>query len=92
MLRRVHMLVRGRVQGVYYRACAQREAESLGLSGHVRNVAGGKVEIVAEGDEEKLERLVAWAWRGSPSSHVEDVNATFHEPTGDAAGFRIVDR
>ncbi|MHC5012175.1 MAG: acylphosphatase, partial [Planctomycetota bacterium] len=65
-LRRVHAFVNGLVQGVYFRASTETEARRLGLAGWVRNLADGRVEIVAEGEAAAVDRFVAWA-RGGPS-------------------------
>ncbi|HEY6126198.1 MAG TPA: acylphosphatase [Steroidobacteraceae bacterium] len=69
--------VSGRVQGVFYRATCVRKAESLGLTGYARNLADGRVEVLACGDEATVEVFVAWLWEGSPASKVTDV-ATGH--------------
>ena len=69
--------VSGRVQGVFYRATCVRKAETLGLSGFARNLADGRVEVLACGDEAAVREFVAWLWEGSPASKVTDV-ATEH--------------
>lgn len=68
--------VSGRVQGVFYRAGTQDRARRLGLTGWVRNLPDGKVELVACGDEARLKQLEEWLWQGPPHAHVEDVTAT----------------
>jgi acylphosphatase len=83
------MIVTGVVQGVGFRMYAQRQARSLGLRGYVRNRQGGEVEIVAEGDDHSLEKLIAWARVGPPSSEVEDVRVTYVEPSDEFFGFDI---
>jgi acylphosphatase len=75
--------VSGRVQGVFYRATCVRKAESLGLAGFARNLADGRVEVMACGDEAAVNELVAWLWEGSPASKVTDV-ATEHADPADA--------
>ena len=85
---RVRVLVRGRVQGVFFRAEARARAESLGLSGSVRNLADGAVEAVFEGDPERVESLVAWCRRGPEGASVEDVQVSSEEPTGER-GFDV---
>ncbi len=87
-VRRVRVLVRGRVQGVFFRAEARARAESLGLSGSVRNLADGAVEAVFEGDPERVESLVAWCRRGPEGASVEDVQVSSEEPTGER-GFDV---
>jgi acylphosphatase len=62
--------VSGRVQGVFYRATCARKAQSLGLSGFARNLADGRVEVLACGDAAAVDAFVAWLWEGSPASKV----------------------
>jgi len=78
----VHLFVRGRVQGVFFRASAQKTAEGLGLTGWVKNCGDGSVEIHAEGDKEKLEELIAWCRQGPPMASVSDVDLDWIEPAG----------
>lgn len=76
--------VAGRVQGVFYRASTQREALRLGIVGYAKNLPDGRVEVLAVGDAAQVEQLVAWLWRGSPTSHVTQVEVG--ELDVDAAG------
>lgn len=69
----VHCLVSGRVQGVYFRACTRDEAVSLGLTGWVRNLPGRRVEVMAFGEPERLDALLAFLRQGSPLSRVDEV-------------------
>ena len=69
--------VSGRVQGVFYRATCVSKAEALGLTGFARNLADGRVEVLACGDDAAVDVFVAWLWEGSPASRVTDV-ATEH--------------
>eukprot|EP00746_Dinoflagellata_sp_MGD_P053868 gnl/MRDRNA2_/MRDRNA2_23633_c0_seq1.p2 gnl/MRDRNA2_/MRDRNA2_23633_c0~~gnl/MRDRNA2_/MRDRNA2_23633_c0_seq1.p2 ORF type:complete len:111 (+),score=5.83 gnl/MRDRNA2_/MRDRNA2_23633_c0_seq1:50-382(+) len=57
-------IVTGKVQGVYYRESTKRRGDSLGISGAAWNLSDGRVEIVAEGDKDKLETLIEWCWTG----------------------------
>lgn len=68
-------LVTGRVQGVFYRASTQDAALRLGLTGWVRNLENGSVELLACGEEEKLQELERWLWQGPPHAKVEQVTA-----------------
>jgi len=86
---RVRLIISGRVQGVGFRFSAFDEAKGLALAGWVRNLAGGEVEIVAEGRRESLKKLAAWAHFGPPSSRVTDVREEWLEFTGEFAEFRI---
>ena len=78
----VHLLVHGRVQGVFYRASTQKSAEGLGLTGWVKNCADGGVEIHAEGNREKLEELIAWCRQGPPSASVSGIDLNWTEAEG----------
>jgi acylphosphatase len=86
---RLHLIVSGRVQGVGFRFSAYDEAKDLALAGWVRNLAGGEVEIVAEGKQESLQMLAAWAHLGPPSSHVTEVRENWLDFTGEFTEFQI---
>jgi acylphosphatase len=90
-LKQVQLFVRGRVQGVYFRAATQREARRLGITGWVKNRQDGSVEILAEGEEDQLKELIAWANRGPSAARVERVDVRWRGFTGDFFDFRIVD-
>jgi acylphosphatase len=90
-LKQVQLVVRGRVQGVYFRASTQREAKRLGLTGWVKNRPDGNVDILAEGEEEGLKDLIAWANKGPSASRVERVDVRWRGFSGDYPDFRIVD-
>ena len=68
-----HFLVSGQVQGVFFRATTEATARRLGLTGWVRNLRDGRVELVACGMEEKLKELEQWLWQGPPRARVEQV-------------------
>ena len=91
MTRAVRLIVRGRVQGVGYRAWALDQALALGLAGWVRNRVDGTVEAVAAGDDAAVERFIA-ACRGGPRlarvSAVEVAAADPGEPAGPGFEFR----
>jgi acylphosphatase len=76
------LLVSGRVQGVGYRWFALRAAQEIGLVGWVRNLPDGRVEALAEGSDEQLERFVARLRKGPIASKVSAVEASEAEPTG----------
>lgn len=71
-----HYLVSGRVQGVFFRATTQETARRLGLTGWVRNVTDGRVELIACGEAEPLAALERWLWQGPPHARVESVTAS----------------
>lgn len=87
--KRVQMTVRGRVQGVFFRATAQREARRLGLTGWVRNRADGSVELLAEGEEGALRDLVTFCQKGPAPARVERVETRWRKYTGEFADFKI---
>jgi len=68
-----HFLVSGRVQGVFYRAASESVARRLDLTGWVRNLPDGRVELVACGEETKLMELEQWLREGPPRARVEQV-------------------
>lgn len=69
----VRLLVRGRVQGVGFRAATRRRARELGLNGDVRNLSDGRVEVFAQGEVADIDALAQWLQRGLPLAHVEGV-------------------
>ena len=89
MTQRVHVIVRGRVQGVYFRASTRDRARRLGLSGWVRNCSDGSVELLVEGEKATLEQLVTWCHRGPPGAVVTDLNVEWQEATEEFVGFEV---
>jgi acylphosphatase len=63
--------VEGRVQGVFFRASTRQQAQALGLRGYARNLHDGRVEVLAVGDVQAVERLEHWLKQGPPAAHVE---------------------
>jgi acylphosphatase len=86
---RVRAVVRGRVQGVFYRASTAACAAELGLVGWVRNRPDGAVELEAEGPGTQVERLLAWCRVGPPAARVEAVDVEVLEPTGAERRFEV---
>lgn len=80
--------IRGRVQGVFYRASAEARARELGLRGWVRNAEDGSVEVVACGSATLLDAIAAWLAVGPRDARVESVQRT-EEPPGDYSGFSV---
>jgi acylphosphatase len=87
--KRIHVIVEGRVQGVFFRAFTRDEALRLGLSGWVRNRPNGSVEALVEGEKSAVEKMVHWFHQGSPNSIVEKVQFTEETPVGDTDTFEI---
>ena len=86
---RVHINVTGRVQGVFYRTSTQKVARSYTLKGYVKNNPDRSVEIVAEGKEHMLQKLVEWTYKGSDMCQVDCVDVSWHEPTKQFQSFDI---
>ena len=72
--RAVRCVVAGRVQGVYYRAATAEQAARLQLDGWVKNLADGRVEVVASGDPAAIAALARWLWNGPPAARVDAVH------------------
>ena len=70
----IRCIVAGRVQGVYYRAAAAAQAERLQVNGWVKNLADGRVEVVAAGAPADVAALAGWLWQGPPAARVEAVH------------------
>jgi acylphosphatase len=87
-MKRVRVLVSGRVQGVFFRATCAAEARRLGVSGYVRNLPDGRVEAAFEGPDEAVDRMVAWCRRGPELARVEDVQVQ-PEPLAGERGFHV---
>lgn len=90
-LKQLQLIVRGRVQGVYFRASTQREARRLGLSGWVKNRPDGTVEVLVEGEETSIRELYSWAQKGPGAARVERVDARWRSFTGEFPDFRITE-
>ena len=73
----MHALVEGRVQGVFYRAETQKKALQLGLTGWVRNLTDGRVEVFAAGTETALQSLLAWLQHGPARAEVKSVEFNY---------------
>jgi acylphosphatase len=88
-IRRLRAVVSGQVQMVGFRAFVHRQAIRLGLSGSVRNLPTGEVEVAAEGEEIDLRQLLEVLREGPRSARVTEVEVAWHEPAGERRGFRI---
>ena len=86
---RAHITVEGRVQGVGYRANTRRMANQLKLKGWVRNLRDGRVEIIVEGEEEMVDRLIQWCHRGPTSAYVSKVSSEKSEAKREFDRFRV---
>ena len=85
----VHVVISGRVQGVWFRTSTKQKAEQLGLTGWVRNTSDGSVEAIFEGDEKRIKDMLEWCHRGPPLAKVSNVEVKNQEPTNGFDGFSI---
>ena len=85
-MKRAHVLISGRVQGVFFRANTIKEARELGLTGWVKNT-GDKVEAVFEGEENKIKEILLWCNQGPKLAQVENVEVKYEVPTGEFKEF-----
>jgi len=86
---RAHLLITGRVQGVYFRSYARSEAENMKLRGWVRNSVGGSVEILVEGKKTDILKFIDWCHQGSPSAKVSKVQVEWQVYKGEFERFSI---
>ena len=85
----IHLIISGRVQGVFFRHHTNIEANKLGLKGFVRNTSDGNVELIAEGPEDKLNQLIAFCKKGPDSAEVTDVKIEYQEPKNEFNSFSV---
>lgn len=91
VMARIHLLVRGRVQGVGFRGFVLRRAEALGVTGWVRNRADGSVELEAQGEASTLERFCEAVSRGPVGARVSGVERAWCAEVPEQRGFRMRD-
>ena len=87
---RVHLIIEGRVQGVWFRESTRREAVSLRLSGWVKNLPDGAVEALIEGPGNQVKELISWCHRGPASANVIKVHQNQEDWQGEFNSFDIV--
>ena len=88
-MKHVSIRVSGRVQGVCFRAYAQKRAIDFGLSGYVKNMPDNSVYMEAEGADEDVDKLVEWAKQGPPAARVTDIQVNFSHYLRKFEGFEI---
>jgi acylphosphatase len=86
---RAHVFVSGKVQGVFFRQTTQRQAESRGVTGWVKNLPDGRVEAVFEGEENAVQSLVDFCKKGPPGAVVTDFSVESEPFTGKFGDFEI---
>ena len=85
----VHVIISGRVQGVWFRASTKKKAEELGITGWVRNTIDGDVEAVFEGEKDILDEMIKWCNKGPSLSKVKNVKVDNIEKISDFDSFSI---
>jgi acylphosphatase len=88
-MKRGHLFISGRVQGVFFRSNTRKEALGLGLTGWVRNLRDGRVEALFEGEESEIQKIIEWCHTGPPYASVDRVEVYWEEPTGEFQTFSI---
>jgi len=88
--KRVKLNIRGKVQGVWYRASTKQVADNLGITGWVKNELDGSVTVVAEGDEGKLKELIKWCHKGPEYAVVNEIIEQWSDATNEFKVFKIV--
>ena len=86
---RMHLIISGRVQGVFFRWSAQKQAKVLEIYGWVRNQDDGTVEIEAEGEEENLRQFIKWCNKGPMLARVEKIDTEWEKYKGEFEYFSI---
>ena len=84
-----HILVKGKVQGVFFRKSAKQIAADLNISGWVKNTDDGDVEIFAQGDSNAIDQLIKWCKQGPPKAEVEDVEVKDATPDYSIKNFSV---
>jgi len=87
---RAHLYISGRVQGVFFRNSVADLAESLGVSGWVRNLSDGRVETLLEGEKDSVEKLVEFCRRGPPGAYVRELEVNWEKCAGQFLDFKII--
>ena len=89
-MKRVHIFVEGRVQGVFFRHYTQETATAYNVKGWVRNLSDGRAEMVCEGSGEDIEKMIEWCRQGPPGAYVKKIDTAWEEYRGEFEYFEIV--
>jgi len=82
-MKRAHVIVHGKVQGVWFRAHTKGTADRMGVAGWVRNLPDGSVEAVFEGEDGRVEEMIEWCHHGPPLANVTRVDVRYEKPRGE---------
>ncbi|MFH1393783.1 MAG: acylphosphatase [Candidatus Micrarchaeota archaeon] len=88
-MERLHIIITGKVQGVFFRANAKEQADRLGVKGFVQNLCDGGVEVIAEGERKDLEELLDWCYHGPAEAKVTDIEFGWLQPKNEFRSFEI---
>ncbi len=89
MIKQAILIIQGRVQGVFFRDSARRQARKLGLTGWVGNQDDGTVKVVAEGKEAGLNQFIKWCYNGPMIARVDKIDIKWQEAAGQFEKFEI---
>jgi len=84
-----HIIISGKVQGVFYRASTRDKALRIGVTGWVKNIPGGNVEAVFQGEKNKVMQMIEWCKKGPAYSKVDDVSVTWEEVKEEFETFEV---
>jgi len=88
-MKRIHVYISGKVQGVFFRAETQRTAMALKLTGWVRNMEDGRVEALFEGEDTEVDKMIDWCHIGPPAARVDRVEFLEEPYAGNLHSFKI---
>ena len=89
MMARIHLLISGEVQGVFFRASTRRMASEIGVKGYIRNLPNEMVEVVAEGRKPQLDRLIEFCRRGPEGAKVDEISIEWGKPKNEFTNFTV---
>lgn len=88
-MHQAHLIISGHVQGVFYRASCQEVAIKYDLKGYVQNLSTGQVEVITQGEKEKIEKLIEWCKKGPSDARVSNIKIEWHDIKEKFSGFNI---
>ncbi|RLI97127.1 MAG: acylphosphatase [Candidatus Aenigmatarchaeota archaeon] len=86
---RAHVVITGRVQGVFFRSTLRSKAKLYEIRGWTRNRQDGSVEALFEGDPDRVQKMITFCWEGPPGAEVDNVDVEYKKPRMDLTGFEI---
>ncbi|HAJ27335.1 MAG TPA: acylphosphatase [Syntrophus sp. (in: bacteria)] len=89
-MKRIHVTITGRVQGVAFRAATREAAIALNLTGWVKNLRDGRVEAIFEGEDDQMELIQHWCKHGPPLARVTGVDLSEEDYTGEFREFTVL--